>query len=412
MQHQSSEHRRNRQASKAAKKKLDQALNEAFATENGNGQAKPRAGREGKRKAGQGDGVRKPPPVRPAIFEPDDQEGEGLFGELAADCKDEKTEWLWLNRLPRYTVSIIQGEKGAGKSSWLRRIAAAVSGGPALPGERKSKASVGWVLWYAGEEPRYARVHPGLRAAGADMNRIITADATRDEARTLALPNDCSRLAAAIRRVKAKLVVIDPLFSFLDGTIDLIGDGIGARRYILRLIAVAQQTRCTILLSRNHAKACGQNAIDSGRGNGELGNTARSVLDLRELPNEPKVYGLSVAGLNDGPPAPTLTYRIKTEGPASIIELIGQSDLTADELASGDDGALDRSLLDAAKALIRTMIPSGRLDSKIVKAKAEAAMISTRTLQDAFKKMGGRRDQQGTRESMVVYWMPPKGGWK
>ena len=346
----------------------------------------------------------------PVIIEED--ESSELADRPMSEGKVKKTDWLWENRLEWSSVAIIQGSKGAGKSTWLRWIAADVTGGPPLPGRKKGKRITGNVLWYAGEEDLLARVKPGLEAAGANMKRCFATDTMGEESKTLALPNDCERLQRRIIAREAKLVIIDPIFAFTDGTCDLEGPTVPARRFMKAIMRVAFLTGALILFSRNNTKVTGNGALAAGRGSGELGNAARSVLHLAPLPDDADTYALSVAANNNAAKVPALTYRIVTRKKASAIELLGQTDLTADELTDGDDGALDRSLLETAKALIKSMLPSGKLDSRVIKAKAETAMIATRTLQKAARSLGVKVKREGTRDATVSFWVAPPGGWK
>jgi len=341
-----------------------------------------------------------------------EQESPDLEVSPASQGKTERTEWLWKDRLEWGSVAIMQGQKGAGKSTWLRAIVADVTGGPRLVGERGKPRVAGNVLWFAGEEPRHKRVHPGLAAAGADLERVFTADTLAEESKTLALPNDCDRLRRLILANSVCLVVIDPLFSFLDGSIDVEAGTVPARRFVGQLLRVSAPTGCLILFSRNLTKDTSRGALAAGRGSGELGNAARSVLHVQELPHTPGVYGLACI-TNNGRPTATLTYRIEdSKNGAGIIVPIGSCELTADELCGGEDADLDRSNLDAAKALIRAMLPTGEVAATVVKDRAEAALISTRTLQLAAQRLGVRYRREGRREQTVVYWIAPSSGYK
>jgi len=341
-----------------------------------------------------------------------EEENSDLLDAPFSAIKHVKLTWLWENRLEWASVSIIQGSKGAGKSTWLRAMAADVTGGPPLPGKARKKRVLGAVLWYAGEENLESRVLPGLIAAGADIKRCFGAHAHGEVGNTLALPNDCARLEAKIIARGVKLVVIDPIFAFTDGTHDLEGPTVPARKFMREIQKVAVNTGAAIILSRNITKSTCNGAVASGRGSGEIGNAARSVLHLAPLPGVPEVYVFSVAANNNAAPVPAITYRLEAKKGASVVQMIGTTTLTADELVSGDEGSLDRSLVETAKALIVGMIPNGKLDSKIVKAKAEAAMISTRTLQLAAKALGVRVKREGSRDATVSFWLAPSGGWK
>ncbi|MCI0464547.1 MAG: helicase RepA family protein [Gemmataceae bacterium] len=342
----------------------------------------------------------------------DQAEGKELYDLAAAAIPAGRINWLWPDRLEWGTTAMLQGEKGSGKSTWLRALAAHVTGGPALPGLPRRRRALGNVLWYAGEEDLRGRVAPALAAAGADLERVFAADChIEDPGESLRLPGDCDRLTRRIRHRSAVLVVIDPVFAFVDGTCDLEGPSLPARLFMQRLARVAKDTGALLLLSRNLTKDTSKGAVAAGRGSGELGNAARAVLHAQRLPGSTDLYGLAVAICNAGRPVPTLTYRLADQGGYPVIKLVGDVALSADDLVAGEEGDLDRHLKDRAKLLLRSLIPSGEVDSQTVKKKAAATMISERTLQQAAKELGVRSRREGTRESLVMYWMPPKGGW-
>jgi hypothetical protein len=354
--------------------------------------------------------------ARPRIAKGTTPESNDLDKELhdtpASEIVAKKVQYVWPGRLPAANVCLFQGEKESGKSTWMRFIAGVISGGGKLPGDKRSRKPAGGVLWYAGEENLESRVRPGLEAAGANLDRCFLADLHGgDVDGQLALPNDSERLMKRVKYRKAGLVVIDPIFSFLDGSCPIESDGVEARRLIRELQAICNSTGCLILLSRNLTKDTSRGALAAGRGSGELANACRATLHCQSIGTTPGLYGLAVAGGNEGLKAATLSYRIVDAGGVQIIEPAGLLSLSADELVSGSEGALERSQLDQAKALIQSMIPVGKLDSKVIRAKAEAAMIHVRTLQIAAKSLGVRITRMGSRDKTITYWSPPKGGY-
>ncbi len=342
----------------------------------------------------------------------DQAEEKRLHLVLATELPTARVEWLWPDRLEWKTTAFLQGPKGAGKSTWMRTLAAHVTGGPRLHGTGSRRRLQGNVLWFAGEEPLDSRVRPGLAAAGANLERCRLADChCPDPSEQLRLPADCDRLTREVMDFGAALVVVDPVFAFVDGTLDLEKSTLDQRHFMVRLARVAKDTGCLILLSRNTVKNPQGSAVDAGRGGGELGNSARAVLHCQEMPGTPGIYALAVAICNPGRPCPALTYKLADMGGAAVVQVTGEVQLSADDLIAGEEGDLERYLIDRAKQLIRSLIPAGELDSRTIRGKAEAAMISTRTLQAAAKSLGVRSRREGTRESTVVYWLPPKGGW-
>lgn len=357
--------------------------------------------------------MRQPLPFGVEIVKEEESQEEDLADVCAADVKETKHDWLWPDALEWGTVAMFQGAKSAGKSTWLRAIAAHVTGGPALPGCRKPKKPLGNVLWFAGEENKDNRVVPGLRAAGADLKRCFVDHALHEDPRQrLQLPTDADRLRRRILYRQARLIILDPVFSFLDGMANIEGPTQPARDFMRVVSKIAADTHSLFILARNLKKDSTQGAINAGRGSGELGNQARSVLHAQHLPGCRESMALAIAACNNGRPKPSILYHLEEKDGYPVIAIDGESGVSADDLVAGDDGDTERFLLDQAKELIRQLVGKEKIDSSLIKKKAEAQMIGVRTLQAAAKQLKVRHSRVGSRENTICYWMAPKGGFK
>jgi hypothetical protein len=322
-----------------------------------------------------------------------------------------KKTWLWEGRIPANTVTFLQGTKGCGKSTWLRHIAAMVSGGPKLPGQRSKTRHPGHILWFAGEEEGDGTVLRGLRDLGAVLSRCKIQDLyTSEVAAAIALPRDLKRLEAAVRHYHAALVVLDPVFSFCDGTVSLEGPSIEARAFMLPLIGLARRESCTILLSRNCTKDRSASALDSGRGSGELGNAARAVIHLAEVADDRGTFGLASAGLNEGAKPLTLLYQLEPVGDSVRAVAKGTVSTSADDLAQSDCDAAERDALGDAKRLLRRILSDGWISATDVRREAANALLSDSTLRRAKASLAvPSRRRKG--EIASWEWGPPVGGW-
>jgi hypothetical protein len=322
-----------------------------------------------------------------------------------------KKSWLWEGRIPANTVTFVQGTKGCGKSTWLRHIAAMVSGGPKLPGQRAKTRHPGHVLWFAGEEEGDGTVLRGLRDLGAVLSRCKIQDLyTSEVSGAIALPRDLKRLEAAIRHYHAALVVLDPVFSFCDGTVSLEGPSIEARAFMLPLIGLGRRESCTIILSRNCTKDRSASALDSGRGSGELGNAARAVIHLAEVADERGTFGLASAGLNEGAKPLTLLYQLEAVGQSVRAVPKGTVSTSADDLAQSDCDAAERDALGDAKRLLRRILADGWVSATDVRREAANALLSDSTLRRAKASLAvPSRRRKG--EIASWEWGPPAGGW-
>ena len=149
--------------------------------------------------------------------------------------------------------------------------------------------------------------------------------------------------------------------------------------------------------------------LDAGRGSGEIANLSRAVIHIDKLPGQ-ELFVLAQAAANNGRPIPAITYRIVERKGQGIVEVVGECNLTADEIVAGEEGDLDKSIKEKAKDLLRGLLTKDGLDSKIIKSKAEAAMVGIRTLQQAAHELGVQIKREGRREDTVVKWYAPKAG--
>jgi RecA-family ATPase len=126
-----------------------------------------------------------------------------------------------------------------------------------------------------------------VEAAEADLSLIFglegVVDPRHPEGRLLSLPTDTRIVHRAILNTEAKLVVIDPFFSYLDPEINT-GIDAEVRHAMMPLTRVAQETECAIVLVRHlrkpdaRAKSTSPSLFDGGGSLGGIIGAARSGL--------------------------------------------------------------------------------------------------------------------------------------
>ncbi|WP_162564292.1 MULTISPECIES: AAA family ATPase [Microbacterium] len=137
--------------------------------------------------------------------------------------KPKKTWWAWRNYVPMGTVTIIAGTAGVGKSTILTRMAADWSNGTMAGDLEGQKVTV---LMAAGEDDFERQVTPKLIAAGADTDLIeefyveMDTNTTKGVATMFQLGDDLDDLRADIIDSGAKVVILDPIISFMEGSPD------------------------------------------------------------------------------------------------------------------------------------------------------------------------------------------------
>lgn len=153
--------------------------------------------------------------------------------------------WLWPGRIPLGHLTLLDASPGCGLSLFALTLAACVSSGSPLPGGTPTPP--GNVILFAPYDSASATLKPRLQAAGGDPARVLlfrppVEDTSRapTSSYSLALPRDLHHLANTIRRLDARLVILDPASAIP-----------GLSRCLSPLIALAHQTNCAILLTRS-----------------------------------------------------------------------------------------------------------------------------------------------------------------
>ena len=287
---------------------------------------------------------------------------------VTGDAVEEtRVNWLWPGLIPLGAITLLDGDPGLGKSLLTLDLAARVTTGRAMPlgapgvADGAGVAGVAGVALLSAEDNIAATIIPRLRLAGADIARVgfvrnvPIVDATTEQTlqRSFVLPDDIPWLEKAIQRIAARLVVIDPLMSFLDGGVNSWRDQ-DVRRALAPLAALAERTGAAILILRHLNKATGGNPTYRGGGSIGIIGAARSGLLVAKHPDNPDHERvLTAIKSNLGPPMPSLRYQIvaplsgieglEEEGIAQfeqtpVIEWLGESDLDAATLLAASAG--------------------------------------------------------------------------
>ena len=126
-----------------------------------------------------------------------------------SEIKTEEVKWLWYPYIPFGKVTIVQGDPGEGKTTFVLSVIAALTRGDALP-ECETGLPPMNVIYQTAEDGLADTIKPRLEAAGADCTRVQTID---DSKSVLTLTDQ--RLEEAIHSTDAGLLVLDPLQAYL-----------------------------------------------------------------------------------------------------------------------------------------------------------------------------------------------------
>lgn len=199
------------------------------------------------------------------------------------DVRRGQARYIWNPYIARRRLTIIEGDPGIGKSHLLVKIAAAVSTGGALPGQRDGetvRCEPGRVLFLSDEDELDEDVKPRLEAAGADMTRIRFVDEEED----VVTIGDVEYLAKCIETAGADLFLIDPVTSYC-GDIDT-SSPTQVSRALKRLRKLAKKYECAIVLNRHLTKSVKDSPLYDGIGSIAFTGTARSVVRIAQDPDD------------------------------------------------------------------------------------------------------------------------------
>ena len=140
-------------------------------------------------------------------------------GRYASEIEAESIEWLWQGRIAARKLTVIDGDPGTGKSTLTIDIAAKVSTGTPFPdGE---SCSLGTAILVTAEDGPADTIKPRLEVAGADLSRVVVLSPSLAGGGGLVeLPKDLAVLEETVLKVKAKLIILDPLSAFLGADVD------------------------------------------------------------------------------------------------------------------------------------------------------------------------------------------------
>ena len=133
------------------------------------------------------------------------------MGEISA----EEVKWLWYPYLPRGKLTIVQGDPGEGKTTFVLAVIAALTRGEALPESEQALEPLN-VIYQTAEDGLADTIKPRLDAAGADCSRVLVIDESQRE---LTLCDH--RLEQAVQQTEAQLIVLDPIQAYLGDGVDM-----------------------------------------------------------------------------------------------------------------------------------------------------------------------------------------------
>jgi hypothetical protein len=311
-----------------------------------------------------------------------------------ADVEPEQVSWLWHPYIAIGKLTILEGDPGLGKSWLTCAIACAVSHGNGLP--KSAQFEAGNVLMLSAEDGLGDTLRPRLDAVGADVRRIFALNEplTLDETGML-------RLEAAIIQHAPALVIIDPLFAFTGGKVD-IHRANECRAFSAPLAAIAERHGCAMLAVRHLGKSRGGgHALNAGIGSIDITAAARSILLVGRDPDDEQKRAVVQTKNNLAPIGEAVGYKLE----GNRFYWAGVSDLTAGRILAAESDEGERSAITEAVDFLRTALSSGGRESKAISDEARQAGISDATLRRAKARLKVQSKKLGLPGSHLQKWV-------
>ena len=313
----------------------------------------------------------------------------------------EKIDWLLYPFIPFGKVTIVQGDPGEGKTTMVLQIIAKLTKGEAvLPSDSDESALEEKtmalepvnVIYQTAEDGLGDTIKPRLLSAGADCSRVMVID---DDDQALTMMD--ARLEEAIIKTKARLVVLDPIQGFLGAAVDMHRAN-EIRPLMKRVAVLAEKYHCAIILIGHMNKNSNGKSSYRGLGSIDFQAAARSVLIVGRIKDEPEIRVVCHVKSSLAPEGKSIAFRLDKD---TGFEWIGEYDISADDLLSGDNRG---QKIHEAKEFLKEILVSGSVAQTKVAEEAESRGIKKKTLWNAKKEL----EIDSVKIGNQWFWMLPE----
>ena len=302
------------------------------------------------------------------------------------NIESREVEWLWKPYIPLGKLTIIEGDPGSGKTMLALRLASQLSKGVALPFVEEHKEPMN-IIYQTVEDAYDDTIKPRLEKMYGNYANIHFIDESKD---FLCMSDE--RIEEAIIRTNAKLLVLDPVQSYLGANVN-INSANEVRSALNNLVEIAKRTGCAIILISHLNKKNSSKAIGRHIGTMDLTATARSVLLVGDIKDQDGMRAMAHVKSSLCKKGKTLQFEITDNG----FIWHGESDLSEEEILAG---VALKSKKQIAMDFIEEMLVDGPRTPEDIYSKGKQYNISKRTIDEAKKVL----DVKSVRIGNGWYW--------
>lgn len=305
--------------------------------------------------------------------------------------------WLWVGYIPKAKLTLLQGDPGTGKSTFLMNIAALLTKGEKLPFAEEALPPMN-VIYQTTEDDYDDTVIPRFIKAGGDLERFFHIEESENP-----LSFSDPRIEQAIREVNAGLLILDPVSSYISSKASM-NNANEVRAQMNPLIKVARSTGCAILLVAHMNKKKDMSALMRVTGSIDFVGAVRSALLIAAMEDETSSKRvLAVTKSNLAEKGASIYFMLGDK-----IEWLEMSEITADEALSmiPSEGKRRGSKMQIAMDVLTECLSDGQKPGKDLTDKLEKMGISKKTVDTAKKQLRIESIRSG-RDSVWMWRLPP-----
>ncbi|MFZ2055929.1 MAG: AAA family ATPase [Acidimicrobiales bacterium] len=339
------------------------------------------------------------------LVDVDETFGARITHQQAARITPSKPEWLWSGWLLLRALNLLVGRQGAGKTTFVAHLVAALTAGIPLPSDIGREPLTCAILSL--EEPP-DRVVARLHAAGADLERVHVLGDVEDHdddgnlyRRRWSLPRDIKILGNLIEELGIQLVVIDGLGYSIAGdshNYAVVGSALAA------LAGEAERSGAAIL-GLVHPPKGASDPVTAAIGSTAWTAIPRISIVLGVDPNDESGARrlVRVAKTNYREPDAGLQFRIgdDPEFECGYVTALYRDDTTAEVIVGAPVSIEEKGERAEARDVLRTLLAEGPMDAdEAIKASGINAASLRRPRKDIGVIAEARRNMLGR----VVGW--------
>ncbi len=283
-------------------------------------------------------------------------------------------DWLWYPYIPYGKITVLQGDPGDGKSTFILNVAALITRGRQMP-DGFPVPSPQKVIYQTAEDSIYDTVKPRLIEARADCDKVAYIVDSEDP-----LTIADKRIENVLAQTGARLFILDPLQGYLSQDTDMAN--ISRMRRQLRYLAnVAAKYRCAVVIVGHMNKTSNEKVLYRGLGSIDIVAIARSVLMITRDKDNPSIRYMIPVKSSLAPEGNPIAFSLSKAG----FRWVGN---VADKSHVGRETVIVDTKKEMTMRVLRNILVDYDVPSKYILSRLKSMNISERTINAAKKSLG------------------------